>query len=49
MKEIIDAIKAWAMQDAEVWQFWMPQSGLLGGVMVGMVILTVGVLLGAFA
>lgn len=32
------AIVAWAYRDAEWWQFWMPQSGPLGGVIFGLVL-----------
>jgi hypothetical protein len=30
--------KPWALVDAHWWQFWMPQSGLIGGLINGAVI-----------
>ena len=29
----------WAFRDAEWWQFWMPQSGLAGGMIAGVVVI----------
>jgi hypothetical protein len=38
----------WWLRDAEWWQFWMPQSGLIGGCIVGLLMwLIYGVVFGA--
>jgi hypothetical protein len=34
-------LKRWVKTEAEWWQFWMPQSGGRGGIIMGIVILCV--------
>lgn len=33
-----EVLYRWSMRDAEWWQFWRPQSGLIGGVIVALLI-----------
>ena len=36
-----DPIKQWVDADAEYWQFWMPQSGATGGLIMGLVLCSI--------
>jgi hypothetical protein len=37
-------LRKWANADAKWWQFWMPQSGHAGGLIIGAIVLS-GILL----
>jgi glycerol uptake facilitator-like aquaporin len=34
----LDTAKRWLHKDAEWWQFWLPQSGPVGGMIMGVIL-----------
>lgn len=45
MKKLGDAVKHWAFSDAEWYQFWKPQSGVLCGLCFGTVTTTIAIVI----
>lgn len=40
------AFTSWSMKDAKWWQFWMPQSGPVGGLLAGLIVVILIAVLG---
>jgi hypothetical protein len=35
---LLDVLKRWFFKDAQWWQFWLPQSDLVGGFVAGVIV-----------